>query len=37
MHDHEWEPVPDPVLAKLQRLQRLGRKPSATYDFFASS
>jgi hypothetical protein len=32
--DHEWEPVPDPVLAKLQRLQRLGRKPSTSYDFF---
>lgn len=32
--DREWEPVPEPILAKLQRLQKLGRRPHGNYDFF---
>jgi hypothetical protein len=32
--DAEWEPFPEPILAKLQRLQKLGRRPQNSYDFF---
>ena len=32
--DREWEPFPEPILAKLQRLQKLGHRPQSSYDFF---
>jgi hypothetical protein len=32
--DREWEPFPEPILARLQRLQKHGCRPQGSYDFF---
>jgi hypothetical protein len=32
--DHEWSPLPDPVLAKVQCMQKLGSLQSKSFDFY---
>lgn len=32
--DREWQPLPPPVLARLQRLVKLGTIPGRSYDFY---
>jgi hypothetical protein len=32
--DREWQPLPPPVLARLQRLVKLGAIPGRSYDFY---
>jgi hypothetical protein len=32
--DHEWEPLPDPVLARVQCLKKISPKPLTSFDFY---